>query len=48
MYELMTNGEIIGVFTSELAAQQYALTMKIKSYQIFPLGNYLATDYETR
>lgn len=47
MYELVYNGEIIGVFTSELAAKQYCLTMDIKTYQIFPLGTLLATDNET-
>ncbi len=44
MYELIVDDQIIGVFTSELTAQQHALMMKIKTYQIVPLGTFLETD----
>ena len=45
LYELVVNGDIIGVFSSIKKAQQYGnKTYSKNSYSIFPLGTLLKTD----
>ena len=44
LYELVINGWVEGVFSSENTASKYANRNGDVTHQIFPLGTYLATD----
>lgn len=44
LYELVINGWVEGVFSSEEAASKYANRDGDVTHQIFPLGTLLATD----
>ena len=45
MVELICNGQVVGVFTSESSAKNWAdKVLKNSSYSIMPLGTILFTD----
>ena len=46
MVELMYNGEIIGVFSSQEKLEEYARKNTSGTFQSFPLGTKLITDKE--
>ena len=46
MVELVHNGRVIGVYTSELQATKVAHSRDYGTFQIFPLGKLIESDYE--
>jgi hypothetical protein len=45
MVELVHNGQLIGVYTSELEATKVAHSRDYGTFQIFPLGTLIESDY---
>jgi hypothetical protein len=44
MYELVIDGIVEGVFTTEQSASAYANRDGDVTHQVFPIGTFLATD----
>jgi len=46
MVELVYNGNVIGVYTSETQATKIAHSRGYGTFSIFPLGTLIESDYE--